>query len=375
MTFSKHSYYAKKPSEISKLDGNLISSILNKGHYPIISLGHISFILNIDYFYLRRLVVRDFSREKFYDNFSLQKRNGSLRLICAPSPHLLMIQRWILDNLLVSLDDSAHSFAYATGKGTYEAAAVHCNAKWIVKLDLKDFFQSIDEIKVYKLFRNMGYTALLAFELARICTYSVTEISTVEMENNSNLYPYTRQRPLGTLPQGAPTSGKIANQIAISLDEDLMELSSMVGASYTRYADDLVFSFSSIYSRAAANKLISLVTKICHSNGFTLNTSKIVVIKPGGRKEVLGYLVDSDKPRLPKSYIKYVDNIIYACEKYGVSNFYSRTGFNSLDSFINHVTGKIAYLKVSDPQKYYFYKERWELLSNSATQYLPVPPH
>lgn len=98
-------------------------------------------------------------------------------------------------------------------------------------------------------------------------------------------------------------------------------------------------------------------------HNFKINTSKISVIKPGQRKEVLGYLVDSEKPRLPKSYIKYIDNIVYACGKYGISNFYARTGFESINSFIDHVSGKIAYLKVSDSKRYYYYKEIWDSLS------------
>ncbi|MEI8704139.1 reverse transcriptase domain-containing protein [Pseudoalteromonas sp. B62] len=48
----------------------------------------------------------------------------------------------------------------------------------------------------------------------------------------------------GKLPQGAPTSPIISNMIAYRLDKEIQYLASNNRCTYTRYADDLTFSFT-----------------------------------------------------------------------------------------------------------------------------------
>ena len=50
-----------------------------------------------------------------------------------------------------------------------DAAEQHRNARWLVKMDVMNFFESILEPKVYEVFRSFGYQPLMAFELTRLC--------------------------------------------------------------------------------------------------------------------------------------------------------------------------------------------------------------
>lgn len=49
----------------------------------------------------------------------------------------------------------------------------------------------------------------------------------------------------GILPQGAPSSPILSNMLCASLDRDLYSLAKRNRAVYTRYADDITFSFYS----------------------------------------------------------------------------------------------------------------------------------
>src|SRR5690606_38227468 len=109
----------------------------------------------------------------------------------------------------------------------------------ILKVDLKDFFPSINFNRVINVFLKAGYTRDISFSLARICTL-----------HNS-------------LPQGAPTSPILSNLIIKRLDIRLEKLSKKLKLNYTRYADDLTFSGDSI-----TISFLHYVKSIINSEGF-----------------------------------------------------------------------------------------------------------
>ena len=75
------------------------------------------------------------------------------------------------------------------------------------------------------------------------------------------------------LPQGAPTSPALANLSAFGLDRRLSALAASMGATYSRYADDLAFSGGrELNSRAPA--LRRAVAAIVADEGFRLNPRK-----------------------------------------------------------------------------------------------------
>lgn len=78
-----------------------------------------------------------------YTRFTIPKRDGSAREICAPKPQLLWTQRQILDKVLarVPTHDAAHGFI--RGRSTVTNAEPHQGAALILKFDLTDFFPTI----------------------------------------------------------------------------------------------------------------------------------------------------------------------------------------------------------------------------------------
>jgi len=130
-----------------------------------------------------------------------------------------------------------------------------------------------------------------------------------------------------------------------SLDENLQAYATEKDLAYSRYADDLVFSSKGAFDRSEASQHIKSINNCLVDEGFWLNKAKTKIITPGTRKIVLGLLVDGKKPRLPKSYKKYVSDHFYYLSHPTIdamAHAESR-GFQSIQGLINHVSGKIAY--------------------------------
>lgn len=159
--------------------------------------------------------------EKHYKVFKIPKRNGGYRTIYEPDYTLKSIQRNILNNVLNERITSSYAKAYKKGLSLVDNATPHLNKKVILKLDIKDFFPSIDFLKVYKKAfpRNM-YPEAVANLLTNLTTY-----------NNF-------------LPQGTPTSSYISNLVLRSFDIKVGNFCEDRNISYTRYCDDMTFSGS-----------------------------------------------------------------------------------------------------------------------------------
>ncbi len=134
----------------------------------ILTLRHFSYLSDVQYTYLREIVAR--KRHESYRIFSISKWNGGRRRISVPEPQLLISQQWISKNILTKIKPHTRSFAYSQGSSILKCAQPHCGCRWLIKIDVKNFFESISEINVYNFFRKYGYQPLISFELSRICT-------------------------------------------------------------------------------------------------------------------------------------------------------------------------------------------------------------
>lgn len=325
---------------------------MKPGCPPIFTLNHLAHLTGVPYPFLHRTVSRTY-RTEAYKLFQLRKPNvghsaDRFRWICAPSEDLLRVQRWINTHILSKVEPHEASYAYDNRHGVLEAADLHCEAEWLIKLDLTNFFESILEPRVYELFRSFGYQPLVSFELARLCTRVRARGNPDQRFSKKTLpagLPYSGDPRIGHLPQGAATSPRIANLVMQSLDETLQDFALENDLVYSRYADDLVFSSKNAFDRSKAIQYIKSINGCLIEEGFWLNDAKTKIVPPGARKIVLGLLVDGDKPRLTKSYKKYVSDHLYYLSHPTIDpmTHVKHRGFQSLQGLINHVSGKIAY--------------------------------
>ena len=284
-----------------------------------------------------------------YSEFNLKKSDGaSIRKIAAPIEDLAKIQRWILDNVLTRSRISRCSFAYQKNVSIKNCAEKHLGARWMVKLDLQDFFHHIDERQVSKIFRQLGYDDVLSGQLARVCTrrsskkvpglpkYKAIRDSMGKTEE------YDCRR-LGYLSQGSPTSGKLANIVAAELDRSLLQLAILYGLCYTRYSDDLVFSSKRKFTRVEALQIIRHARSEVAANGFRINEKKIKISPPGSRLIVLGLLVNGDSVRLTADFKNRLKWHVYGVKKFGMQGYSMSQGFINSETYIGHVDGLFHY--------------------------------
>lgn len=339
---------------------NLITS-KNNNIIPIFTLKHLAYLTDVEYNFLRSVIKRN-SDEKIYRFFSIKKKNSlDRRQIFVPHYKLSIVQKFINNNILRYVPAHECSFAYMKNISIMDAAQIHTNSRWLIKLDITNFFESISEISVYKIFRSLNYPALLSFELARICTWNSPNSANDFSKKRFKNYSHTKYSAcylnksikLGHLPQGAPTSPSLSNLVCKELDNKLANFAKDNSLEYTRYSDDLTFSCKlNDFTRKQAINLITNIYKILINFGFNPNRRKTKIIPPRSKKIVLGLNVDRNEVKLDKSVKNKIKQHIYFCLKpnIGPLQHARRKNFSSILGFKNHLHGLIMYANSIDKE-------------------------
>lgn len=326
-------------------------------HYSlpsILSINHLAKRTEVNYEQLRGFINRVDSEA--YKKFSIRKRSGGRRFIHVPNHELMRVQRWLNQYVLKNIPTHPASHAFKEGNSIKSCASIHCGARWLIKLDIADFFESISEIQVFRLFKELGYSPLVAFELGRLCTTQTFWLSPRKQfkqwrvwQPNESIQEYNQQL-LGYLPQGAPTSPLISNLVMRECDDKLSRIARRYSLKYTRYSDDLSFSTrSKNFDRATAKSVIYEVNKVISEAGYRQQYRKTKVIPPSSKKVILGLNVDGAEPRLQKEFKDRIRQHLYYLNKLGIHEHVANRGFDSIWGFKSHLRGLIDYANMIEP--------------------------
>lgn len=329
--------------------------LADRGLPVILTLGHLADTTGVPHGILIDVIKRQIDP---YRVFAIRKRNGGKRFICVPIACLLQVQRWTHDHILCSFTTlknlSYHATAYTPGSSHIKNATRHLWAVWIVKLDITRFFESISERQVYRVFRGLGYRALVAFCLARVCTRVLPPAVDQRLKRRTKRWQPGKQRKflwtrvVGHLPQGAPTSPMLANLVCIALDDEVQKIAVREGLTYTRYADDMTFS-GEIVNRSAAARIAREISAVLGCYGFSINVQKTTIAKNGGRKIVTGLSVVGENIRLPRAYKDEIRQELFYLKKYGIQSHCLRTGQKNHLSYLRRLAGRIRYAISVEP--------------------------
>lgn len=319
---------------------------------PVLTLRHLSELTGVPYLHLRDIVGR--RAQRTYKFFYLKKRvpgRTSARMISAPNKTMLIIQRWIVNNILRYTTAHESSYAFHPGGRPLEAAEEHCGCAWLLKIDLQDFFHTISEGRIAGVFSELGFNRLLAFELARLVTVACQRTKPVNAAVRWATIPYYQSQHEGMLPQGAPTSPMLSNLVMFKTDAILAQLARAHGMRYSRYADDLAFSCGADRDVVHVRKFKRMVLKRLNQAGFRPNLRKTVIRGPGARRIVLGTLVDGDRPRLPREYKDMIRlHLHYLTSEHFGPAAHANARKTSISGIFHHVRGLISWAETVEPE-------------------------
>lgn len=276
----------------------------------------------------------------------IRKRHGEARLIEIPKFKLKQIQRRLLAGLISLMPPHEAAHGFRTGRSIRTFAAPHVGARVVVRLDLKDFFPAITRRRVLPIFLTAGYPEGVARLLAGLCTNaSPADVweqfpgtgKPREQWASESLYAVPH------LPQGAPTSPALANLCAFRLDCRLTALARMMGANYTRYADDLAFSGGGELRRAVRRFTVQVMA-IALEEGFRIHPRKTRVMPQSSRQRLAGVVVNRH-PNVCRGEFERLKAILHNCLRHG-PHMQNRDGHADFQA---HLAGSIAHVAMLNP--------------------------
>lgn len=286
-----------------------------------------------------------------YTRFQMPKRRGGSRDILAPKAPLRSIQRRILRLLCELQIQPGIVHGLIGGRNIVTNAAVHCDKPFVLNLDLKDFFPSINfgRVRGALMHKPACLQPSVATVLARLTCFD------------------------NQLPQGAPTSSFLANLVCKDLDQTLFWTAKRLGCTCTRYADDITISAWGGFpedlavaldpphgTSAAVSESLAENIELC---GFTVNEKKVWLAGRRASQRVTGLIVNDRKPNVDRKLVRQIRGMIHTWEAHGLetaervfieksANRY-RAPWRGPPSFKHSLLGKLQFMAMvrgkSDP--------------------------
>jgi len=284
-------------------------------------------------------------KNMLYKKYIIKKKSGKIRVLHEPTLKLKLIQRKILSQIIElywenNVDNGIKKTTtwFCRWKNIVENASFHLGKKVILKFDLKNYFPSISQDRVFWMFhKRFWYNYIVSNYLAGLCTF----------ENE--------------LPQWSPTSPLIANIISINLDIRIkayvkkIKKEERIKINYSRYADDISISINSRDTYFIEN-ISRRVFSIIEEEWFMVNYSKYRILK-SNRQQKITWIIVNDKVSLWRSKLNELKAIVYNINRnWWIKEYKSWKDFwhkaKNLKHFQQIIRWKIAYFEMVNYEIY-----------------------
>ncbi|MDO5682157.1 MAG: reverse transcriptase family protein [Propionibacteriaceae bacterium] len=269
------------------------------------------------------------------------RRVGPPRLIEAPNSLLKRIQRRIA-SLPRELGAHEAAYGFVRGRSAIDHARLHVGQRRVLTVDLRDFCTHITARRLFGLLITAGYAEGVAYLIAGLSTTATSIAVLSRMPAGGRVEDRYAQRARlreAHLPQGSPSSPAWSNAVCFSLDRRLTGLAASLGATYSRYADDLTFSGDRV-------PRLDLVAAIVTEEGFALNPGKSRNLGRGRRQQVTGVVVN-DRPNAPRDEYERLRAILHDADRNGAQHA-NRAG---VPDFAAHLAGRINWVRQLNPER------------------------
>jgi retron-type reverse transcriptase len=271
--------------------------------------------------------------ESQYKIFKIPKKRDGFRTISAPSTNLKLIQKNLARELehLRTFKPCVNGFV--AKRDIRRNASFHIGQRFVLNIDLEDFFGSINFGRVYGMLSKAPYSIAspVAAAIAKACTLH------------------------DKLPQGAPTSPIISNLICAKMDAELSRFAMANRCRYTRYADDLTFSttrpfmpLASIVAGPDGKSLCEInpaLRVIIENSGFRINENKVRLRDQTARQEVTGLIVNK-RVNVKRQLVREVRAMLHAWRKFGLlaASAAHEKDYGGKSDFESQLRGKIEFI-------------------------------
>ncbi|OGV55404.1 MAG: hypothetical protein A2X45_23920 [Lentisphaerae bacterium GWF2_50_93] len=260
---------------------------------------------------LAGFVLMKINSGEMYRQKEIPREGKAPRIISVPAPVLKFIQKRILARMLEQIEIHPAAHGFVKGRTIFSAAEPHVGKRIVLSIDLRDFFGTISFKRVAGMFKAYGIAKKQAFLLAGLCCCQKK------------------------LPQGAPTSPAISNIVCRRLDSRLAGLCKKYDFSYTRYADDLIFSGDERMLR-----FLKVFKEIVQKEGFAVADEKTFIRRSGSRQKVLGLNVNS-KVSVPRKARRLIRAMVHRQAQEGSPD----------GEMVDFLLGHAAFMKPAHPEQ------------------------
>ena len=259
------------------------------------------------------------NKDDHVERISIPKKDGKIRKILSPSKELKYIQKGAYWRFFKRYKASKAAHGFVRNRGISTNADPHVKAASLGKIDIQNFFDSISVnhlkncifgnkhicryCKFYERMMDGRCHPSLYHNKLHNFEYKCEEIKAVVIpeycEATGYISLFNRIIDMctynGYTAQGFPTSPTIANIVMLGFDKSMIKLCEENNLSYTRYADDLAFS-SSTLSKFDLKKLVkNRAYQMLWAYGFKANKKKTNFKSKIGRLKVCGVVVNEKK--------------------------------------------------------------------------------
>ena len=275
-----------------------------------------------------------------YEIYRIPKSSGGYRTIHAPRAALKNVQKSILVTFFGGLKTPEHIGAYVPGRGLTFTAKKHVGKAVKISMDLSDFFGSTRRGWVREWLRGFGYD--------KWCVSTLSNLMCVPVTRGGCTYH--------VLPQGAPTSGLVANWVANArIDTPILEYIKATGlpATYSRYSDNLEISFDENLNTDSVDQILKDLKGIIYKSKYRVNHKKTRVQRhnsPTTGMRVLGMTVNAHV-NIPQQEYRRLRAIVHNCKTKGFATQLERAGYSSPGEMFSSIQGKLIYWQKINPGK------------------------
>jgi RNA-directed DNA polymerase len=270
----------------------------------------------------------DLCRNPQYHKIVTFSPRGKKRVFYTPNVQLKKTQRklnqWFREEKRKHWEtsDTTNKALFQIESSCINHARLHAGKKHILQVDIKNFFSSISQHRVYDFFKDNLNNDNLAASLALLTTYK------------------------NMLPTGAPSSSAVAEMLIHKLDEKLIDYSQKNNLTYSRYLDDLCFSSNHYINMSALFEIENIVT----SEHFQLNHNKTRFQSNKAKQTVTGITVN-EHPNVNRKYMRLLRSVVHSIKTKGLEKSmeiykekFPEQTIKDVIHFSNIIEGKLAWV-------------------------------